>query len=196
MSTPGVDRAVRKFQRSMQRMADESGTTVAVSAGDGPEVVIAAPGKSVVVDTTEAFVEAPEVAAIARELIDRFAGFQHLHEHRIEYLFQTAMPSGRGGCKTIGRAHVVNELYQAVTDGLGGIVVVNQPWWMTATDRQRQALVYHELCHYETDADTGALKTLNHDLEMFIGEAQHFGDWRSGIREVAEQLSVWQRAQD
>lgn len=195
MPSPSVERAARRFQRSMQAIADDSGATISVQAGDGPEVVVAAPGRALA-DPDAAFVEAPEVAAIARDLTDRFATFTHLHEHRIEYLFQTAMPKGRGGCKTIGRAHVVNDLYQAVTDGLAGIVVVNQPWWLTATDRQRQALVYHELCHFDTDAETGALKTLNHDLEMFIGEAQHFGDWRAGIREVAEQLSVWQRSQD
>lgn len=143
----------------------------------------------------EPFLLAPEVHDVADALMDRFPSFNHLAEHRLAYLFQTAMPKPRGGCSTIGKAHVVNDLYGVLTGGLNGIVVVNQPWWVTATDRQRQALVYHELCHFETNPETGELGTVKHDLEVFIGEAAHFGDWRSGIREVSEQLSMWQREQ-
>ena len=43
MTTPAVDRAARRFKRSMQRIADESGGTVTMRAGDGPEVTVAAP---------------------------------------------------------------------------------------------------------------------------------------------------------
>lgn len=193
VTSPSVARAARKFQRSMQTMADESGTTISLRAGGGPTVTVAEPGGVIPPEQGEPFVMAPEVHDVADELMDRFPTFSHLAEHRLAYLFQTAMPKPRGGCATIGRAHVVNDLYRTVTGGLDGIVVVNKPWWDTATDRQRQALVYHELCHFDTNPETGALGTVKHDLELFIGEAAHFGDWRVAIRELAEQLSVWDR---
>ena len=139
------------------------------------------------------FTRAHEVADVAADLIDRFPSFHHLREWRLDYWFETKLPKPRGGCTTIGKASVDSDLVSART-GYDALVVVNQVWWLTASENARQALVYHELCHFQTDVDdTGGttLRTVKHDLEMFVGEAAHFGDWRYGIREVAEQLAVW-----
>lgn len=139
------------------------------------------------------FVRAPEVAEVAAILLVRFPTFSHLAEWRIDHWFDTKLPKPRGGCTTIGKASVDGELVSART-GYDGLVVINQPWWMNADQNRREALVYHELCHFDTHVDdTGGatLRIVKHDLEMFVGEAAHFGDWRYGIAEVAEQLQVW-----
>lgn len=140
------------------------------------------------------FLRAPEVAEVATALLDRFPSFAHLTEWRIDFWFETKLPKPRGGCATIGKASVDSDIVSART-GYDGLVVINQPWWMNADSNARQALVYHELCHFDTKVDdTGGatLRTVKHDLEMFVGEAAHFGAWRYGIREVAEQLAMWQ----
>lgn len=139
------------------------------------------------------FVRSPEVAEVAASLMDRFPSLAHLGEWRIDYWFETKLPKPRGGCATIGKASVDSDIVSART-GYDALVVVNQPWWLNADANKRQALVYHELCHFDTHVDeTGGatLRTVKHDLEMFIGEAAHFGDWRHGIAEVAEQLAMW-----
>ena len=140
-----------------------------------------------------AFVPAPDVRDVADRLIDRFPSFAHLRQWRVDYWFETKIPKSHGGCTTIGRASVDSELVSART-GYDALVVVNAPWWGHADDNRRQALVYHELSHFDTklsDDGDATLRTVKHDLEMFIGEASHFGAWRHGIREVADQLQIF-----
>lgn len=139
------------------------------------------------------FVRAPEVTEVAEAVIGRFPAFHHLREWRVDYWFDTKLPKPRGGCTAIGKASVDGDLVSART-GYDACVIVNQPWWLNADERRREALVYHELSHFEThvdDAGGSTLRIVKHDLELFVGEAAHFGDWRYGIAEVAEQLQVW-----
>lgn len=139
----------------------------------------------------EQFIEAPEVAAVAREVIERWpASFDHLHQHRLEFRFDTK-PFKPGDCKAVGRAHVVNPLYQSITDGLAGIVVINLTYWAASDDNQRRALVDHELSHFATNDETDELMTVKHDLELFVHEASRYGAWRASIRTVAEQLAMF-----
>lgn len=140
----------------------------------------------------EPFLEAPEVADVATQVMNRWPeSFSHLRQHRLAYRFDTKPLKTHGGCVTLARAHVVNPLYQSVTDGLAGIVVVNLSWWEAADDNARMALVDHELSHYATNDDTEALESVKHDLELFVHEASRYGAWRSGIRRVADQLQMF-----
>lgn len=195
----GVDRAARKFQRNMQALVDKGDgiTSVTMRAGDDEPITIASKRPADDDEPTMAvlppFVLAAAVERICDELIDEHAGFTHLNQHRLTYLFETKVPANRGGCQTIGRAHVVNPLWHAIA-GWDGVVVINGPWWATANDNQKMAICYHELSHYATNDETGALATVKHDLEVFVGEARHFGAWRTEIGELAEQLALFDDA--
>lgn len=189
----GVDRAARKFVRDL-------GGRVAVSARDDgtPVITVDMDARRADPDMAplDAFVPAAAVERICRDLIadPEFGQFHPLGVVALDFWFHTKVAKTTRGCKTIGRAHLVNPLYRAIT-GWDGLVVINGPWWAGANENQRRAICYHELSHFDFN-DDGALTTRGHELEAFIGEARHFGGWHYGIAEIAEQLSMFEGASE
>jgi hypothetical protein len=63
--------------------------------------------------------------------------------------------------------------------------------WQRMTSIQREALVFHELCHIvvepgEEEDDVWSFRLRTHDLEAFADEVTRYGAWKSDIAYFAE----------
>ena len=71
-------------------------------------------------------------------------------------------------------------------------ITTSKPVWDTLAERQRFALVYHELLHCGTnDKDNWVL--VQHDLEEFTAVVRHFGLWSERTKIMAEQMRLFDR---
>jgi hypothetical protein len=52
--------------------------------------------------------------------------------------------------------------------------------------RQIEALLYHEFCHFGQDPDTGEIKMVGHDAEVFAQEVREYGLWTVDLEPVAD----------
>ena len=66
------------------------------------------------------------------------------------------------------------------------LIVIGYPSWVGLDDKQREALIDHELCHVRTSFNerTGkaTAKIIGHDVEEFYGVIQRHGDWKGEIK--------------
>lgn len=134
------------------------------------------------------FSEAPEVQAIANRLISRREYFGHLADARISYLFRSGLWTSKGSIM-MGKAYVMNE-QQRFNTGLDLQVIINREVWEHADETQREALVAHELCHFEAmDPDPQGnprWRSANHDLEEFSYIVRHYGLWGESLRQFIQ----------
>lgn len=111
----------------------------------------------------------------------------------------------KGGKRELGSVHAVKTMFQGGFKDLGlqllagmlgelpqFLVVLDLAWWRQATPLQREALVWHELCHVRQAVDKfGAPKfdrdglpvfgLVEHDITAFESEVQRFGAWTADI---------------
>jgi len=150
--------------------------------------------------------DAPEVQEVAAKLISNEAHFSHLAEARISYLFRQE-PWTSKGCIVMGKAYAMDERARHNTD-LDLQIVINQQVWECADETQREALVAHELCHFEKDIDNQGrprYALVNHDLEEFRYMVKCYGAWDDSLRkfldayqageEERHQLSLFEEGQ-
>lgn len=133
------------------------------------------------------FIDAPDIEAIATSLIGAYAEFEHLVDTNIGYAWK------RKGGESVGKA-VFGKCVK--TSGLvrhfsEQTFVV----WLAAdhcrewafTNRQLEALIYHELSHAgeETDknGDTKAV-LVAHDVEAFGREIERYGLWTEDLKQI------------
>lgn len=143
------------------------------------------------------FRPAPAVAKIADPLIKRH--HDHLVGVRIDYLFRDKAQVSKGrpiwgvARKITGMAAYLGaKEHDETREGCDPFFVIEvaEDVWGGLTDKQRTALVDHELAHCAvTVDDEGVLKLSirGHDLEEFKAIVQRHGLW-------APDLQEWQRA--
>lgn len=130
-----------------------------------------------------AFLPAPELEAVANELIGELDEFLHLRMVRIVYRWK------RDGLRVGGRARLSGnqKLSGLVADTLGARFLVwvaaNHLTSASVTAWQFEALVYHELMHIRSG--DGAR---DHDFAGFVTELQRYGMWRLDLRSAGEAL--------
>ena len=69
------------------------------------------------------------------------------------------------------------------------VIIVSGPAWSRATDKQRSALIDHELCHVtaeERDDGSIAYRLCGHDLEEFNAVVKRHGAWKADIDAFVE----------
>lgn len=132
----------------------------------------------------------------------------HLAENDISigYLMRLA-PKEKGGKVELGSMHDAKymaqggfkELFAQLLAGMLGfspdfVMVVDADWWAQASDVERDALVWHELCHCRQKLDKyGAPKfdmhgnpsygIQEHDVTAFKSEVARYGAWSPDLRE-------------
>lgn len=133
------------------------------------------------------FQPAPEVAEIARELIDLY--HSHLGPVRIEYVFILEAPKVNGKlvwarAKKIGglNAWLAQENQKELTEPEEFFVIeVVKPIWQQLDEKARKALTDHELTHCWVD-EKGKLSIHPHDLEEFNSIVRRWGLWRDDVQ--------------
>lgn len=152
---------------------------------------------------------APEVQAIAWDLMKTVPVHAPLAAVRIEYVFMQKNPV-KNNRIVLGRVRKVGGLaaYFADDSFLEAdrflpavpffVMEIAEPTWLELDDKKRRALVDHELCHCVVDDEVvdapPKLSTRGHDLEEFIGIVNRHGLWSAGLElftgAVAKQLTL------
>lgn len=132
---------------------------------------------------------APELANIARRLIEEHGFFGHLDHCRIDYKWRRKGSNAKGK-RTIGGVSRVSGIWSAY-------VPFNFVVWLAAdtarmagfTDRQVEAAIFHQLCHLDQDAKGNWIKA-SHDFEGFGAEVRHYGAWTADLMIGSEAFTV------
>lgn len=147
---------------------------------------------------------APEVQRIAERLIAEEAQFRPLRAIRIEYLFRSTANKNNGKI-IFGKASKVSSMnaYLATPDiahdpeasSEGSefflMVIAHDMWEQALNDQAKEALVFHELCHYSvyvTDEGDRVIGIIGHDLEDFSSVIRRYGAWRPDVRSFFEDV--------
>ena len=130
--------------------------------------------------------DAEDVAELARgTVIPQW--HRELSNIPICYLFdEDGMTSkGRGvGAKVRKANPVENHLA-----GFDFILIVNLPFWSQLDRDKRLALLDHELCHIEYDAEKDKYRLVHHDFEDFRAVLARHGAWSVDLEMVVDQLT-------
>jgi hypothetical protein len=137
------------------------------------------------------------------QLMDRLIGSDHteLVEANIALSWDHGVKPDRDGHVMLGQARKTGELERQL-HGYDVIIVLNSEWWNDAevTDRQREALLFHELCHprpvLDEDNDpkvdeNGKIVWYNrkHDVEEFRAVIQKYGLYKADLEDMAADMA-------
>jgi hypothetical protein len=137
----------------------------------------------------------------------------HLVEHdvAIDYLIRRA-PKMKAGRQVLGTAYQpsvqgeLRSMFEWMLTLLLGrfpefLIVLDEGFWETASPREREILVFHELSHCVQDVDkygaprfdkaTGAAVfcLAGHDVEEFIAVAARYGAWTDEIKRFTDAVN-------
>ena len=132
------------------------------------------------------FTYAEEVHELAARVIDKW--HSGLAEARIVYLFKDVDDWNSKGKTVLARTCKAPEQWQFLA-ACDVVVLVNKKVWDRLDDKQREALVDHELCHVFKDIDSkGNPKwtMVTHDVEEFSAVIQRHGLWSRDVRRFFE----------
>ncbi|WP_054948959.1 putative metallopeptidase [Numidum massiliense] len=153
------------------------------------------------------FKDAPEVKMLVDKLVYNCSEFKCLRHAQILTRFRYGTWNSRGKIK-LGMAKVLTPFERFETDAECA-VIVNGDIWGNLNVKQREALVYHELCHFEEMTDAMGnpkedenkrpmYKTVGHDVEEFSAVVRKYGLWMADVRKFGqvvkevEQLSMFE----
>lgn len=136
------------------------------------------------------YTHAHEVKRIAEELIDKH--HDHLDGVKIEYVFLSQPPKDKGK-ELLGRAKKKSGLdaylYATAAESKNDpkdffVIEISQPGWDILDQKQKRALVDHELCHLWVNEE-GKLTMLPHDVEEFSQVIKRHGLYLADIEHFA-----------
>lgn len=141
-----------------------------------------------------AFLEAPDLELLADELIERHTTLGHLRALTVHFRWKAKGGKSKGAA-VYGKCTKPSGL---LADYSGADFII----WLAAdyvrdarfTQRQIEALLFHELLHTHTDSETGEPITLAHDFEGFRKEVEEYGWWSQPLlelRNTSMQLKLW-----
>lgn len=161
-------------------------------------------------DFLEAFALAddkPSSPAVIAARVLRDPHHAHLAENDITFLWlMRSAQEVKGNRMNLGRVHEVDvkgrlrDLFlQLVVERFGFmphyIVTIDAQWWLDATPKQREALVWHELCHVKQaigkdgepriNKQTGepVMCLVEHDIEEFNSTVAKYGLWKDDLKQ-------------
>lgn len=125
---------------------------------------------------------------IARELIEKNHG--HLVEADIKYLFRTGNWEVKKR-ETWGQAKKAGKELKLLT-GHDFIITVHQDVWDQLSDKEKRALLDHELQHCSAGTDDAGNKVWyiqGHDVEDFYAIIRRHGLWSKSLRKMENLLN-------
>lgn len=100
--------------------------------------------------------------------------------YAIALLFVPKPKTSKGNI-VVGEAHVLLGRTRFLS-GLHGTITLAWEWWQEATTAQQQALIDHELSHFDADDERECLRIRGHDVEEFIEIMARHGAWTDGLK--------------
>lgn len=129
-------------------------------------------------ETEDKFEPAPEVERIAWNLIKKY--HNHLINANIRYLFRRG-PWTSKKRETLGQATKVSGVDQFLT-GLDFIIMINVAVWNQLDQKEKIALVDHELEHCCEEDDKYFIQ--GHDVEDFLAVIKRNGFWSPDLKRI------------
>lgn len=145
----------------------------------------------------ESLYEAHDVEEVAKGLINSVPEHYDLKGVKIAYLF-TDKKQKDGGIGKITWAYVrpTNKELRAHDDTIPWFVmVVNEYVWQELDEKQKKALVDHELCHCKIRVNKEGFRspvTKQHDYSDFSGVLARHGAWSPTLRNWGEHIKAKQ----
>jgi len=90
-----------------------------------------------------------------------------------------------GIVRYMGKVTKASPLLKFLT-GYDAIILINKYEWEHLSPIQKEALVFHELCHIVLSDD--GIKLRKHDVEEFVAVASRYGAWIDNLEEMKEAL--------
>jgi predicted metallopeptidase len=150
----------------------------------------------------QAYVEAPELAALAEVVARKYDEFAEVRAVlaqgllSVHYVWDTKpFDQNKEDYKphTIAKVVKAPKLWECIS-GYQVVMVFRRWFWERFSPEQREAVVFHELSHVGiTDGLTVELR--HHDLEEFNAVVRHFGPIIPGRKAFVAALVEWQREQ-
>ena len=138
---------------------------------------------------TQEYTAAPEVAEVAKGVIERW--HTDLAGADIRYAFADELPYDKQK-RVLAKTKKASRWEQYLTQGAVLFVVVDAGAWAAMPPEKRIALIDHELCHVVGDG-TGEIDTRTHDLEEFNEVISRHGAWTEDIEDflrTAEEAQI------
>lgn len=146
----------------------------------------------VVID--EATQEGVAVIKVVAKMVK--AHHKHLMNAKIVPAWMLGKKPDKDGHVVLGRMRKCSELEREL-HGRDAILLLNQAYWRTFSEAQREALVDHELCHLDQvlDADLEPavdghgkpkFRIRKHDLEEFRAVVERHGCYLADLKEFAQ----------
>ena len=138
-----------------------------------------------------------EVQQIARELIARH--HSHLVEANIKYLFRSGGAWTSKGKEVLGTAQKCSSKENFLT-GFDFVITINEYAWNSLEDKQKIALIDHELMHCDKSPDydedgNPIWQTKDHDFVGFVQEVKRYGFWTKDLQKfdrVYRQITIFE----
>lgn len=141
---------------------------------------------------------------------------KHIKENEllIEYLIDSGMEK-KGGKRVLATVHqpmvqgklrrlfdqLLLDWFELEDGRLDYLIVIDGEFWRDASDREREALMYHELCHIKQALDDfgsprfnnegkPVMMLVDHDVSAFNAEVERYGAWSPDLQSFAEKLQI------
>lgn len=131
------------------------------------------------------FAPPQSVIDLVEEVMLRY--HEGLEDARIGVLFREEAPVS-GEKTTLAATKKVTDEMKAAGLEYDFIIWFAADWWNRLSLAQQTALVDHELCHCDFDANQGKAKILPHDVEEFNQVIARHGFWWPGANETHKAL--------
>jgi len=118
-----------------------------------------------------------EVLDIAQAIIQQYK--PKLAAAKIIFVFREEAPR-KNGQITLGQASKVAPKFRPHLDA-DFLIWLAFDRWQDLTDKQRRALVHHELCHCDYDEVEETARMKPHDVEEFAEIVAIYGFWNSSL---------------
>jgi hypothetical protein len=149
-------------------------------------------------EVLDPFIQAPEVRALAFDVMSQWEEFAALRDAlaretdplRLAFVFETK-PYVEG---ELVKTHTIAKVTKAAPMWafLGEVDIVIQfrmPFWEHFDERQRRAVLHHEMSHIEFPR--GRLGLREHDVEDFTGTMRRYGPYLPGRRAFVRAAQIW-----
>jgi len=133
---------------------------------------------------------------VGKEVLDIIEKIKNLYHKNLEKaiivaLFDTRKIKSKNKYITIGKLRKVSD--EDNTAGVYGdfILTIKEEWWNSATDKQKEALIDHELSHGASKLTNKGLQfyTKKHDVTEFIHVVGRYGAWSKELEDMKNVLS-------
>ena len=121
------------------------------------------------------YLDAPELRDLANKLMAQDADLQWLATVEITYLWKKKGGKNRGRIRLAQVQKTPKLMRHFVTTEFVIWAAAEELTGLAISSVQLERIVFHELCHFHRDEESGKAQIFGHDLEYFYRELDRYG---------------------